>query len=580
VTGRRERRRSALRVSAGRLLLALVVAPIVAAAVVGFAEAALCLLPDVRLHDWDRVRDEHGNLEFVATSGADAGHLPFRVERFAAAPPAGTTRILCLGDSTMYGHPFDPPVPFADWIERRLQRLLPDARFEVVNLGARGMCSEDVLDAWRELDGAGARLLLVYVGNNDLGGINPLPLRSPMTNWARRLSRHSRLAAWIARATPRKLTADAPAPLLSAELVHEAPLMTAAQLERGYARYRDHLTEIAALARRRGVEAVFCVPTTDLLDTPPFYSSFASGTSGLGKESHGSYIADLDALRRARAVFERDVYRRAKAIDRERLAELLARADRLLALDAGVALAHYERGRLLRVAGRIDEARAELVRARDQDGFPIRCTIRHAQILGEVARAQGVTLVDASPWFARDAVPDLPGRGSQFVDYCHPDVRGHELIAEAILRTLAGESKLAPEKQWRFAGEPTMEEYRRLTPMLIRSQAAALARTALLPIAQALVLPDNETIVSEAKARLAKALELDSECPVAYVGLGVIAVIRGETDKAFDCFERATALDPVALQPLGDTCAKDLRVRRKFEAAGIAFEDGKVRRIR
>src|SRR5256885_9239795 len=36
---------------------------------------------------------------------------------------AGTHRILCLGDSTMHGYPFDPPVPFADWIDRKSTRL-------------------------------------------------------------------------------------------------------------------------------------------------------------------------------------------------------------------------------------------------------------------------------------------------------------------------------------------------------------------------------------------------------------------------------------------------------------------------
>ena len=575
--GRRDRTRPALRIAAGRLLLALVVAPIVTAVVLCAAEAALCLLPDVRPHDWDRIRDEHGKLEFVATAGEDAGHLPFRVERFAAAPPAGTTRIVCLGDSTMYGHPFDPPVPFADWIERRLQRLLPDAKFEVVNLGARGMCSEDVLDAWRELDGVGARLLLVYVGNNDLGGINPLPLFSPAANWSRRLERRFRLAAWIARATPRKKTRDAPSPLTAPELVHDAPLMTRTQLARGFDRYLDHLTEIAALARRRGVEVAFCIPTTDLLDTPPFYSSF---TSSIGREERARFNTELEALRHARTVLERDVERRSKPLDRARLAALLEQADRLLALDAGVALIHYERGRLLRQAGRGDEARAELELARDLDGFPIRCAARHAQIVSEVARAEGATLVDPSLWFDGDAAPDLPGRRLHFVDYCHPDVRGHELIAEAVLRTLAGASKLAPKESWHFADEPTLEEYRRLAPMLLRSEAASLARTALLPIAQALVLPDNEAILGEAGARLAKALALDADCAVAQVGLGVIAVIHGESDRAFDCFERAKALDPAALRPLSDSFANDPLVRRRFEAAGLAFEDGSVRRVR
>jgi len=159
-------------------------------------------------------------------------------------------------------------------------------------------------------------------------------------------------------------------------------------------------------------------------------------------------------------------------------------------------------------------------------------------------------------------------------------VRGHELIAEAILRTLAGASKLAPKETWRFAGEPTIEEYRRLSPVLVRSEAASLARTALVPIAQAFVVADNETLISESAARLEKALALDAGCPVAYVGLGAIATLQGNTAKAVELFEHATALDPAALRQLGDSFAKDPVVRRKFDAAGITFEDGKVRRTR
>ena len=56
--------------------------------------------------------------------------------------------------------------------------------------------------------------------------------------------------------------------------------------------------------------------------------------------------------------------------------------------------AHFRLGRLLEREGKFDEARDHYIRARDLDGFPVRCTTAMAQIYRDVAARHGCILVD------------------------------------------------------------------------------------------------------------------------------------------------------------------------------------------
>ena len=175
-----------------RIGLACVVPPLLVVALLAAAELAAAFFGDPRPRFWTRTRDWEGRALFVASAAPPVANARFRTERFPARPPQGSRRLICVGDSTCYGFPFDPPVPFACWLDLRLKKLLPQQPVEVVNLGASALCSENVLDLLTEIGVGGADVVVVYVGHNEFLDAATLPLVAPAAHAVQRLLRSSR----------------------------------------------------------------------------------------------------------------------------------------------------------------------------------------------------------------------------------------------------------------------------------------------------------------------------------------------------------------------------------------------------
>jgi lysophospholipase L1-like esterase len=560
-----------------RLLLALVIPPLLVALLLAASEAVLALLPDVRPRWFDRVRDADGRAEFVRSPVPPKFNDRIRTDRLPVVPPPGTRRVVCLGDSTVYGVPFEPPIPFADVIALRLQHLLPDQRVEVRNLGVAGICSQDVLDLVRELDGAGADLLVVYVGHNEFLEMDLLPVVHPLSAWTQRLARWSRSVAWLERMKGEPSDSAPLEALRKQALVHDAPLFTPRELDRAFRLYREHLEDLADFARARSIALVICRPVCDLLDTEPRYSVFSPATA---PDSRAAIRDALAESRRLRHAWKEASGAGAPPPAAGEVEALLAKLDRCLALDDRVAQTAYERGSVLLLLGRHAEASASLEAAVDLDGYPWRLPRRGWKAAEEVARSRGVPFVDASPLFRAEVAPLPPGQNGLFVDYVHPDRRGHELLAEAILRELAARSLLAPTERWRFADEPSFEEYRRLSGFDPKRQADAWARDAFLSIGLSSFDPERKIPLRVAREKIGRALALDPGCAAAHFGLGVIATIERRRDEALSQFEGARARDPAIEQLLAAPYAKLADLRRAFDAAGLTFDGDHVRAAR
>ncbi|MCK6522884.1 hypothetical protein L6R49_15755 [Myxococcota bacterium] len=65
--------------------------------------------------------------------------------------PAGTTRLLALGDSWMFGWSADQGLTLPDQLERLLPARLGVERVEVINGGIFGSCAFDMLRRWRQV---------------------------------------------------------------------------------------------------------------------------------------------------------------------------------------------------------------------------------------------------------------------------------------------------------------------------------------------------------------------------------------------------------------------------------------------
>jgi lysophospholipase L1-like esterase len=557
-----------------RLLLAGIGGPVVAALLLVGAEGVCALAGVEARHFFTARRGADGSAEFVKSDDLPVPRAAFRVETFAATPKAGTRRVLCVGDSTCYGHPFEPPAPFPNWIELRLKTLLPDVATEVVNLGSPGLCSENVRDVVEDVGAAGASVVVVYVGHNEYLDRNLLPLVQPFRAAVQRQLRRSRLGTKVDHWLEHPFDSTAFTKDVHATPVHDGPLFSDAQVELGLRRYRDHLADLVAIARAHGAAVVLVHPVADVRDTPVDYSRFADATP---RDARARFLATLNELRKLRTELE-DAAKLPAPLDESKLAIAYAKLEELVAIDASVALLHYERGRLLLLAGKPAEAEPELELARDSDGYPIRSNPRIHATLDAVARERGALVADPRPAFAAKlAALTVDQPNDWFVDYCHPDLQGHELLADVVLHAMADANLLAPKDRWRFDAEPTREEYRRLAHFDPDMQAESWAKRALMDLGQA-AFDARATPMKATERLLERARRLAPRCASAWLGCGVLAAMHGRGDEAVDCFDRVVALDPKGLEPLLSAYEQTPQVRKVLTDASLVVRDGRVKK--
>ena len=113
---------------------------------------------------------------------------------------------------------------------------------------------------------------------------------------------------------------------------------------------------------------------------------------------------------------------------------------------------HYRRGQAFFALGRFDEAKRELITARDEDVCPLRALTPIGQIVAEVAREQQVMLVDFEELLEKRMLSaekhSILGE-EFFLDHVHPTIEGHKLLAVALLETMSRPGLVHPGPDWR-----------------------------------------------------------------------------------------------------------------------------------
>lgn len=100
----------------------------------------------------------------------------------------------------------------------------------------------------------------------------------------------------------------------------------------------------------------------------------------------------------------------------------------------------------LRVA-EVAQAKEAFVRAKDEDTCPLRMLESMHQALRRVAAASGTPLVDARRLFEGLSPDGIPGE-ELLLDHVHPSIRGHQLIADALLGEVMRVAAVHPRPGW------------------------------------------------------------------------------------------------------------------------------------
>ncbi|HAP35772.1 MAG TPA: hypothetical protein DCQ28_07455, partial [Bacteroidetes bacterium] len=81
-----------------------------------------------------------------------------------------TFRILCIGESSMFGVPYQMTANIPGMVRRQLHHLYPEKEIEVINLGASAINTNVILHLTKEFLRLQPDLVLIYTGHNEFYG--------------------------------------------------------------------------------------------------------------------------------------------------------------------------------------------------------------------------------------------------------------------------------------------------------------------------------------------------------------------------------------------------------------------------
>lgn len=472
-------------------------------------------------------------------------------QSFARKKPPGTYRIVCLGGSTTDGRPFFDLTSYPGWLRAFLPVADPSRRWEVINAGAISYASYRVKGLMAELAHYEPDLFIIDVGHNEFlerrtyAGVFKTP--SLIRSTAGLLSQ-TRTATLIQEALELGGLIRTPAIGGKAagigEDVKRIPLDTvgpeAYRRDEAFqhevlAHFRSCLGAMVNMARSAGARIVFITPASNLKDFSPF------------KSEHGPALT-TEQLRAWTGVFERGRAlarggKPAQALGAFRVAEALDDRHAELLYQIGVAL--------LRI-GQDDEARAYLIKARDEDICSLRASSATLHIIRDLARESGVPLIDFEVSLTRRAERGVAG-SAQFADHVHHQLPTNRRLALDLIDELATEKIVTMSPDWNEAAiaRITTEVEARID----RPRYAAELRT-LSSMLMRLGQPEQAIL------RAREALALTGDEPIGLSFLGQQYDRAGDPAAAVNCCRRALALEPDSI-PAHDALGIVLLSQRK-----------------
>jgi tetratricopeptide (TPR) repeat protein len=411
---------------------------------------------------------------FVERAGPDGDRLMvtaenklrfFNRQEFSREKARGVFRVFCMGGSTTYGRPYDDATSFCGWLRELLPEVDPRRSWEVVNAGGISYATYRVAALMAELAAYDPDLFIVYTGHNEFLErrtyadllATPAPVRKLNALLGRTRTYSLMHRAFRDRPSSREARELLPAEVhaILDESVGPEDYRRDPELQRKVVEhYRQNVARMVDLARGAGAEILFVDPASNLRDCSPFKSE---PRPGLGLAERERWQRSFDA---------------ATALHRqERFEEALAGTAEALALDDQYAHLHYLRGQLLDAVGRYDEAETAYRLAVDHDICPLRALSSIHRALEETATSHRVPLVDFAG-LVRDRSPQhIPGK-ELFLDHIHPTIRGHGLLASALVDAMGELGRVDLGPAW---GEEIVERVGRRIEGRIDRRAHGLA---------------------------------------------------------------------------------------------------------
>jgi len=484
------------------------------------------------------------------------------------AKPAGTLRVVVVGESTAAGFPFAPYFSFARALEARLRRDHPGRAIEVVDFGRAADPSASVLETAREAMRCAPDLLVICSGHNEYQASYVDDLRDGFGGALQRLVGGLRVAGLFRPPRARGGGADDPAALARAAggggaRVAAAPFLNPAELARGVERLRRNLEAMVEVARAGGAKALLVTQASNLSRFPPSWSFHSRPLLPAVAKNYDHQLGELLRLAPLEPASEQS----------RRL------SDALEAQDGAVALLRYVEGRRAEAAGETARAAADYVRALELDAYPNRAPPASNDAIRAVARAHDAALVDAAEAFQRATKLPAPG-DDLFLDHCHPTLDATFTLADALLPAVEAALALAPPDgaapRPRCVDVMPVDDWLRDMKLSRALLAGGPTRAGTVSLLWFLQNPSGGDALRLARNGFETGLELAPESAEAMTGLLVVELLERRRDLVLSWQERLLARAPAALAGLEAQVKSQRPLADALRDLGLAFEQGRL----
>jgi tetratricopeptide (TPR) repeat protein len=361
--------------------------------------------------DWYKLNRSYLKQYFSST---DALVPELKDELFRVKRTDRSIRIFCLGESSMFGVPYQLNANIPAIIRKQLRFLYPDREVEVINAAASAINSSVILDLAGRIADFQPDLVLIYLGHNEFYGpegvgASKLEKILPLMTEVKRSVKKSALVRTIGEAFPSKPGEHARSITLMEQVSNDTKVdIASADAERIFSNYEKNLRAMITVLQSKRIPVMFSDAASNL-SFPPFEYP-----------SPGEHIEnEISSLIRA-----------------GNYAQLSSRLDALMKTDTANAFLCYWKGIADERLGEYGEARIQLVRAKDLDLLKFRAPERTNAILHRVCAELNVPCISSDSLLCASS-PHGISDTTLFWEHVHPNAYGYYLIASHFIRMMA-----------------------------------------------------------------------------------------------------------------------------------------------
>jgi hypothetical protein len=351
--------------------------------------------------------------------------------QFPAKKMSNAFRVFCLGGSAALGWPNKHDFSYPEFLSRKLEKLLPGRRIEVLNVAAKTYGSHRVKFVFDEVINYAPDLILVYCGNNEFFEQFVYVARTVPRPWRYLALARIPYSAMKTDSQNRPVVdienygdADRVVNMLSfafgnASRLRENPR----QLEVVLDVYRNNIESMIRECGRRNISILLLDVPVNLKDWVPNVSVHEDGV-------------DLAAWRQA---FREGIH----AYERAAFTDAVTHLEHAVHIDDAHAETRYFLGRSRHSAGDAMRAKGDYVEALEEDAYPFRALPRQQAILADLAAIYDVPLVEITKALELVAEDEIIGL-DVLMDYVHPTPESNEIVAHIVAEAII-EHGILPE---------------------------------------------------------------------------------------------------------------------------------------